>query len=628
AIDGRGYSSYRQIEGSYRLENHTTNLPNSSHVPHQGDSVVLSIDHAQVDPYAPPSRVRVFVPASLAQIPADVLADRLGRIAAGDFLTRTFAKAARSERNISIARPGQEILERTSVIVDSDGVEARFTVKLPAAGRRVRGREAEQLLLNQIPSIVHNSLLIGAFPQHTSEALAHAVHYLRARESLLTQMAQQRIIAFVADGAVLPRAAGDSDQPLHDGAVPWITPDHLRHTFSLPAGCETVDAPTSASDRTISGLAIPAGITVIVGGGYHGKSTLLRALERGIYPHIAGDGREWVATDPSAVAIRAEDGRSVANVDISAFINDLPSGKSTTDFTTTNASGSTSQATNVIEALESGARVLLIDEDTSATNFMIRDSLMRQLIPDEHEPITPLVDRIEALRDRHGVSTVIVAGGSSAFFAVADHVIAMDSYEPRDVTEQAHTLATALPITASDTVPQAAEALQAEGMPHTAEAPQATSAPRLAPTLESSAAALGNPHLSSTSELFDPFTSAVHHQRVITPRSLHPADKKKSAKAQGLSEIRYGHENIDLAAVSQLVDPAQTAAIAEALECIAQEADGQRTVRELVDSVLQWIDADGLDALTPRGRFSGALARPRRHEILAALNRLRIVVVR
>lgn len=580
AIDGRGYGGYRQIVSSYQLR----------------PGMTLHIDHAQVDPYAPPSRVRIELSAELTQLPPELLKDRAGRIAVGDFLTRTFAASAHAlpaARDIHIARVGQEILERTSVIADRDGVEARFTVKLPAAGRRIRGREAQKILLEAVPAIANKSLLASAIDL---AALQERVTYLRNREDLLAQMAHQGIVAFVAAGAMLARAAGDSDKPLaaNEGALAFTPPAELQATFTLPSG------------RTVTGMAIPAGITIIVGGGYHGKSTLLRALERGVYPHIAGDGREWVVSDPSAAAIRAEDGRAVANVDISPFINGLPSGVSTTHFTTSNASGSTSQAANVMEALEAGARTLLIDEDTSATNFMIRDRIMRALIPDEREPITPLVDRITALRDQQGVSTIIVAGGSSAFFAAADHVIAMDIYQPHSLTKKAHELV------------RAAQENQGAAQGTNQGAAQGTNQGAAQGTNQGA-----NQGAATTSRAADPFAPARQHQRIVDARSLHPADKKKSAKAAGLATVRYGRTDIDLAALNQLVDPGQTAAIAEALEGIAQEADGTRTARELADLVLDWIERGGLDALTARGHYLGSLARPRRQELLGALNRYR-----
>ena len=563
AIDGRGYSSYREIQGHYDL----------------GDFELI-VDHTQVDPYAPPSRMRVFVPLSVTGIAPELVRDRLAQVATGDFLTRTFAAGAHGSRDFEIARPGQEILERTSVIADGDGVEARFTLRLPAAGRRIRGREATGLLLTELGKIVRGSLMASAIDVR---ALQAQVTYLHERAELLEAMQERGIVAFVADGSVLPRRSGDSDLPLETGAREFRAPDSLREKFVLSSG------------RELTGLAIKRGITVIVGGGYHGKSTLLRAMERGVYPHIAGDGREWVVSDESAVSVRAEDGRSVANVDISPFIGVLPSGKTTSNFTTTNASGSTSQATNVMEALEAGARVLLIDEDTSATNFMIRDRLMRELIPAEREPITPLIDRIGALRSELGVSTVIVAGGSSAFLALADCVIAMDSYEPEDATARAHQLVGRVGDGEDAGHGDGAAGLVASGAGATATGAGAV------------------------------FAAALEHKRAVDGGSLNPREKTKPAKAAGRDEIRYGKQSIDLWALAQLVDTAQTHAIAEALEGIAQEADGRLSARELADRVLAWIDESGLDALAPRGRFPGNLARPRRAELLAALNRLRLL---
>ncbi|MDD7384851.1 MAG: ABC-ATPase domain-containing protein [Actinomycetaceae bacterium] len=548
SIDGRGYGGYKQILGTYDL-----------------GRIELSVDHVQVDPYAPPSRMRIFIPSQVSQIPQDLLADREGRIAVGDFLTRAFESASHSERAVSIAHPGQEILERTSVIADHDGIEARLTVQLPAAGRRIRGREAENILLRRLPVLADHALTAQAIDL---DALRESVTYLRDWNDLRRHMDATHVVAFVADGSVLPRAAGNSDKPLSADPVPFQSPESLRTSFAL------------ASGRVVTGMAIPAGITLIVGGGYHGKSTLLRALELGVYPHIIGDGREWVATDPSAAAIRAEDGRSVANVDISPFITNLPSGKDTHTFTTSNASGSTSQAANVMEALEAGTHTLLIDEDTSATNFMIRDAQMKALIPDSEEPITPLVDRVASLRDDHNVSTIVVAGGSGAFFSQADLVIAMNTYIPDDVTQRAHQIA-------------AANISQ-------------------------------NPPSARTE---DAFSEALRHDRIVQPASLHPADKKKPAKAIGRTEIRFGREDIALSALNQLADNAQTAAIAEALECIAQEADGTKTARSLVDEILTWVADSGLDALTPRGKYMGNLALARRQEIMAALNRYRKLVV-
>ena len=358
--------------------------------------------------------------------------------------------------------------------------------------------------------------------------------------------------------AILPRRSGDSDLPLLDGPVPFESPESMRVAVELPSG------------RRVTGMGIPDGVTVIVGGGYHGKSTLLRAIERGVHPHVAGDGREWVITRADAASIRAEDGRSVTGVDISPFISGLPSGTDTRSFSTANASGSTSQAASLVEAVDAGASALLIDEDTSATNFMIRDERMRALIPAEREPITPFVDRIRPLLTERGVSTVLVAGGSGAFFDVADHVIALDAYLPQDVTAEARALA---------------------------EAPPPSAAPVFAPP----------------------------RARIPVPGCLRPTGKRKPAAARGRDTIRLGREHLDLSAVSQLLDAAQTQAVAHALDRLADQAEqaGPVPVEDAIRALFERIDAGGLETLSPHRGHPGHLARPRPLEVHAAVNRWR-----
>ncbi|WP_172797079.1 ABC-ATPase domain-containing protein [Devriesea agamarum] len=549
-IDGRGYASYKQLVGTYDLG------------PFQ-----LAIDHVQVDPFAPPSRMRIIVHPDDAQLPADLTTDRLGQRAVADVLTRRFVDATHrftpkpsgtgNSGLVSIGQVGQQILERTSVIVARDRIEARVDVGLPAAGRRVRGREAYKLLVSVLPRIADASLV---YANLDLQALSDHVTLLRDQEWLRSQLRGRGLIAFVGDGAILPRRSGNSDLPLaRDAAVEWHSPDTLRVDFQLPSG------------RSISGMGIPEGVTVIVGGGYHGKSTLLRAIERGVYPHIGGDGREWVITRADAVSIRAEDGRAVTGVDISALITNLPSGTDTRSFSTTNASGSTSQAANLVEAIEAGASALLIDEDTSATNFMIRDERMRALVPSSKEPITPFVDRVRPLFTERSVSTILVAGGSGAFFDVADRVIALDHYAPHDVTQQARLL----------------------------------SAPR-------------DNNTSMTSAVFtDQRTS-----RIPKPNSFSGSANRKPSKA-GEATIQCASETIDLNAVGQLIDPAQTQAIAHSLDRIAEIIDGELSITELVRAVQDRIDREGLDWLSPFQGHPGHLARPRTHELHAAINRYR-----
>lgn len=394
SLDGKSYGAYKSLTGSHHL-----------------DGVTLHIDRVQSDPYAPPSQIRVTAPFDL-RTTSDV--------AAADLLTRRLA--ARLPPGLLIDAPGQQVLERTSVDFLPGAVEIRMEAALPAAGRRIKGRAAAALLTEQLPAALSDALTVDPAELHAAATLKVD------QESLRAQLPDAGLVAFVADGSLLPRRSGDSDEPLRD-AVPFQTPESLRHTFTLDSG------------RVVTGMGVPEGITVIVGGGFHGKSTLLRALQFGVYDHIAGDGREFAVTVGDAVALRAEDGRAVSHVDISAFINDLPSGASTTDFSTANASGSTSQAAWLIEALEARSTCLLIDEDTSATNFMIRDERMRALVPDDREPITPLLHRIAGLP----ASAVLVTGGTSAFIDVADTVILLDSYLPVDATARARELAQPAP---------------------------------------------------------------------------------------------------------------------------------------------------------------------------------------
>ncbi|WP_024875699.1 ABC-ATPase domain-containing protein [Saccharomonospora piscinae] len=548
SIDGRGYASYKQLHGTYDL-----------------GLFRLAVDHVQVDPYAPPSKARAILDLDATGLPADLIDTARKRVAVSDFLTRQCHEAARKatdgDRTVSFGTPGQEVLPRTSVLIADDRVEARFEAALPAKGRRVLGRVAADILTGTVPRIVESSL---RHDNLDAEALRAHVELHLDQEHLRARLGERGLVAFVADGAILPRRSGDSDLPMSAGATPFAGPESLRVSFDLPSG------------RTVTGMGVPEGVTVVVGGGYHGKSTLLRALERGVYPHVPGDGREWVITRHDAVTVRAEDGRAVTGVNISPFITGLPSGTDTTRFTTTNASGSTSQAANLVEALEAGTSLLLIDEDTSATNFMIRDELMRKLVPADREPITPFVDRIRPLYEELGVSTMLVAGGSGAFFAVADHVIALDAYVPRDVTDAAHAIT---------------------------DGPRETPAERAA---------------EDATRVF-----AAEARRVPAATSLRPKNKTKPAKARGRGAIQYGTDTIDLSAVAQLVDPAQTTAVAHVLDRLADLLDGRRSLHESVDEVYRRIERDGLDALSPHSGHPGHLALPRRHEVHAALNRYR-----
>ncbi|NJO66808.1 MAG: hypothetical protein HC832_04895 [Leptolyngbyaceae cyanobacterium RM1_405_57] len=425
-LDQRSYKAYKQIAGVYQFP-----------------GFELSIDYVQGDPFASPSRLRVQIPQTYSQrtdsriksFPEELYRSHSREVALRDYLTRQFAQVAAEVRGrrgsgnsglIAIAPTSQQVLERTSVLITSKQLEARFVVGLPARGRTVLGKQAAELLCDDLPLIVDRAL---NYAQLNSAELQRHVETVEDADWLRQQLAERGLVTFVANGAILPRQSGVDDRPLTTHALPFQSPDSLQVSFHRP------------NQGEIGGMGIPAGITLIVGGGYHGKSTLLRAIALGIYNHIPGDGREFVLTDPAAVKIRAEDGRSISGVNISPFINHLPQGRSTEQFSTENASGSTSQAANIMESLEAGATVLLVDEDTSATNFMIRDRRMQALIAKAKEPITPFVDKIRQLYQDYRVSTILVMGGSGDYFDVADTVIAMTDFQPQEVTEQAKAIA-------------------------------------------------------------------------------------------------------------------------------------------------------------------------------------------
>lgn len=538
-LDGAGYGAYKKILGRWDL-----------------GPFDLVVDHVQSDPYAPPSSVRAVFALEETSIPSRLAQTRDRAVAVADFLLRDLHDRLRQgPRELGVFRPGQEILERTAVVVGAETVEVRLTCSLPAAGRRIKGRAAARVLAEQLPALLAESALGRGLDENALDA--HADLYLD-QLALREELGRAGLVAFVGDGAVLPRAAGDTDVPL-DGALPFASPESLRTSFDLPSG------------RTVTGMGIGTGITVVVGGGYHGKSTLLRAIERAVYPHTGGDGREWVAAVPDAVSIRAEDGRAVTGTDISPFIRDLPSGTSTRRFSTTNASGSTSQAANLAEALELGTSLALIDEDTSATNFMIRDAAMKELISPEHEPITPFVDRIRPMLAERGTSTIVVAGGTGAFFGVADRVIAMESYVPREVTRRAHEIA-------------------AEH-------------------------AIG----SGTQDGADP-VFGDRPDRVLAAGTLDPQDARKPPRARGLDTIQLGREDIDLAFLAQLVDPGQTNALALMIRAAARR--GRAPLVEVVRAVTEEVGRRGLDELSGQ-RVRGDLVMPRPHELHAAIGRYR-----
>lgn len=564
-IDNKSYPAYKQLKGSYDMTDFT-----------------LLIEHVQGDPFASPSAVSVEVPTAKAAFPKELydtvekkvaLEDRLLRLFAEEMRKYSFqAKGSGKSGFMGAVMPGPEILKRTGCEISSDGtVLVRFEVGFPANGRRIQSRELERMLTQFLPEIVAHTL----YYNKTKESQFRQVAELAEDQQFIRQELKKRnLVAFVANGAILPRESGVSSRPMKN-AVAFESPKSLEITLQLP------------NKGALKGMGIPQGITMIVGGGFHGKSTLLKALEVGVYNHIAGDGREYVITDDTAVKLRAEDGRSIQKVDVSMFINNLPNGKDTSCFSTADASGSTSQAANVVEAMEAGSSLFLVDEDTSATNFMIRDELMQKVVHQDMEPITPFSLRVRQLYEAAHISTILVAGSSGSYFYQADYIIQMKEYRPEDITEMAK---------------KAALEFSAVG--------------------ENEAemkSAVNNPIIC---EKIPDITLPDFSRPRIWLRRPDMKDRVKM-KVMGKDSISINKETIDLRYVEQLVDTGQMAGLATIVWYIRTHfLMDNMSMTEAVDRAEELLQTSGFEKLCP-GKVPGNLTIPRRQEIFACLNRWR-----
>ena len=549
AIDHRGYPAYKELKDKYDF----------------GD-YILSIDHVQGDPFAAPSGVSVHVPMKKAAFPEEYYNEYAKRITLQDHLTRLFArqisggsfqaKGSGKSGLLSVSRCGQEVLERTACRVSEGSVIVRFEAGFPANGRSINAKELEKMLFGILPECVKNSLY---YAKINKSALKEAIELCEDQQYIRAELSKQGLCAFIADGSVLPRQNGVSEKPLKD-AVVFKTPESMKVTLIVP------------NRGKVTGMGIRKGITLFVGGGYHGKSTVLQALQNGVYNHIKGDGRELVITDESAVKLRAEDGRSISDVDISPFISHLPNKKDTVHFSTEDASGSTSQAAGLMEAIESGSRLLLIDEDTSATNFMIRDRLMQSVIQSEEEPITPFIERVNSLHEDFGISSILVAGSSGSYFHVADTVIQMKEYVPYDITEKAKKAAEEFAVFETERT----------GFP------------------------------------------SYRNSRIMKPDMSLKKEERLKMKSFGTDEISIAKKTVELRYLEQLKDTEQTTALGYVLKQMHLSLlDGKRSLAQVVDVLEERMDKDGLESLFGKGEVSASLARPRRQEIFACMNRYR-----
>lgn len=552
-IDGKSYALYKELRGRYQFGQY-----------------VLALDRIQGDPFAPPSALSVSLVLSETGIPLSYTESKHTRIALQDFLTRRLAaqlerytfKASGSGKSglLAASRCGQTVLERTACQITGDSLTVRFHAGFPANGRRIHAAGLERMLFSFLPACIDEALF---YKNMDGRELETVIFLAEDQHAIRRELKKRKLAAFAADGSVLPRESGVSDRPM-TGSIPFVSPDRLRVTLTLPHKGE------------MSGMGIPCGITLIAGGGYHGKSTLLNALEQGVYNHVAGDGREYVITEDSAVKLRSEDGRFVKDVDLSLFINDLPNGKDTRCFSTLDASGSTSQAAAIAESIESGSRLFLIDEDTSATNFMVRDAFMQEVISGSKEPITPFIERARQLYEQAGISTILVAGSSGAFFHIADTIIQMDGYQPKDITEHVKKMCAEYPLCRTGTIA--------------------------------------------------PFALPQSRRIMNWPKKLELEKKKHKpikVKLHDRDSFSIGREAVDLRYVEQLTDAEQTQSLGRLLLYgLEQLTDGKRTLPQIADQLDELLRQQGME-----GFFSGSpvcgFAAVRRQEIFACLNRFR-----
>ena len=566
SINRKSYPAYKGLKGLYHFGNY-----------------ILSIDHVQGDPFASPSHVSIQISHRDAGFPVEYYKDTLTGTTLCDYLTRQFekqvsqysfrAKGSGKSGLLTVSHCGQEILSRTACEITEKGITARFFVGFPANGRTINATELEKIFFDFLPVCIQKSFFYSSL---NAKELQNYIELAEDQEFIRQTLPAKNLCAFIADGSILPRESGISSRPMK-ASVPFTSPDSLRISINLP------------HKGKITGMGIPKGITLIVGGGYHGKSTLLNALELGVYNHIPGDGREYVITDATAVKLRSEDGRFIKDVDISMFINDLPNKKDTHCFSTLDASGSTSQAAGIVESMEAGSHLFLLDEDTSATNFMVRDTFMQQVIQREKEPITPFLERAEDLYKKAGISTILVAGSSGAFFHIADTIIQMDNYVPKDITASVKKLCSQYPLPAVSVTDFQ--------LPH-------------------SHRIMSRPAESSK--------RLIHNSRGNHSDSGAAKPERLKTRISGTDGFSLGRQEIDLRYTEQLIDAEQTAALGLLLKYAVEHlADGRRTLPEIVQFLWKNLSLHGLSFFTENQKISCGYATPRIQEIYACFNRYR-----
>ncbi len=577
-IDGRGYKAYKDIKGSYNF-----------------GSYILNIIKVQGDPFASPSLLSCEIDLVKEGYSKNLYDTPSRKLAFEDYFLRKLGQAiksaggsrgAREERssreetetrggrdhrgnrygrpergmgsgksgNMSILKVGQEIIKRSAVEISGDKLTFRFYLGLPARGRTVLGREAKTLLFDKVRGIYEGITIKNI----NKRQLERHVEVNERSDMIRRAMEAEGLISFIGEGSILARKSSVDDRPMAD-AVRFSSPGNMLVKLELEDG------------STVEGMGIKRGITTITGGGFHGKSTLLNAIEKGVYNHIPGDGRELVITTYDAVKIRAEDGRSIEKSDISTFINNLPHKKDTKSFTSENASGSTSQACNIMEAVELGAKLLLIDEDTSATNFMVRDRKIQELISHEKEPITPFIEKVGSLRKQLDVSTIIVVGGLGDYFSVSDNVLMLDEYKVTDITKRAKEI----------------------------------------------------DEKYRESKIIEDETRIIPGRKKLNGKKIPLlfSDKKCKIRGRDLDELSINRDVVDIRSLEQFVENGQVPFVGELLKRLFTKSSGNPGLRELLDRVEDEMKDENICHYLRAEQ--GSLVFTRKYEVGAVINRIR-----
>ncbi len=545
-VDGKGYKAYKDIKGIYKFDEYN-----------------LNILYVQGDPFASPSLFEIECNLFKLGFSYDLFNTRAKKVAFEDYILRevyeTLVKlksrgiGSGKSGEMYVYKPSCEIIKRSACEINKDKIRVKMYLGLPAKGRRIVAKEALFMINEQLPKVY------DALKKIDMNKLEKHVNHNENIENIRKEMKKKGIITFIANGSILARESSVSERPLR-GAIPFESPSTLSEELHLDNGF------------SLKGMGIKEGITVISGGGFHGKSTLLNAIEKGVYNHILDDGREYVITRDDACKIRAEDGRSVNKVNISSFIDNLPFYKDTKSFSTPNASGSTSQASNILEAIELGSRLLLIDEDTSATNFMIRDKKVEELISKDKEPITPFLSKIKSLYERNGLSSIVVVGGLGDYFAIADNVLVMDNYQTKDKTKEAKKI-------------------------------------------------IAKYKDTNIINLEDGVNFTNRKLNVRESIKIFN-DKKDKVKHRDMDHLLIGKDEIDLRSVEQLVEVGQIDFIGELIKIIFRRKDFDKyTLRDILDTYENRLLDENITEILDNN--SGKVSYARKFEIGAAINRLR-----